>query len=172
MAKSVMDTHICRICENTEHNTTYEVREMMLGLRDMHTYFECANCGCLQIANVPENIQEVGITHLVPMYRINRRWKVVDFTTKEYGVHPDWGLDIYLWWMNVNFFHIDRVFAFNGFHQDAQMFILIFQKEIVEKFEENWKLIDLDLFEILGLNKESVPSDETLTSSEEATGGI
>jgi SAM-dependent methyltransferase len=53
-----MTTHICRICENTEHNTTYEVREMMLGLRDMHTYFECAECGCLQIANVPDNIQE------------------------------------------------------------------------------------------------------------------
>ncbi len=51
-------THICRICENTEHNTSYEVREMMLGLRDMHTYFECASCGCLQIANVPDNIQE------------------------------------------------------------------------------------------------------------------
>ncbi len=53
-----MTTHICRICENTEHNTSYEVREMMLGLRDMHTYFECAECGCLQIAAVPDNIQE------------------------------------------------------------------------------------------------------------------
>lgn len=48
----------CRICNNSEHNSSYEVREMMLGLRDMHTYFECANCGCLQIANVPENIQD------------------------------------------------------------------------------------------------------------------
>ena len=48
----------CRICDNTEHNTSYEVREMMLGLRDMHTYFECAECGCLQIANVPGNIQD------------------------------------------------------------------------------------------------------------------
>ena len=55
---ATMTTHICRICENTEHNTTYEVREMMLGLRDMHTYFECAECGCLQIASVPDNIQE------------------------------------------------------------------------------------------------------------------
>ncbi len=53
-----MTTNICRICENSDHNTTYEVREMMLGLRDMHTYFECAECGCLQIATVPDNIQE------------------------------------------------------------------------------------------------------------------
>ena len=48
----------CRICSNKENNTTYEAREMMLGLRDLHTYFQCGSCGCLQIANVPENIQE------------------------------------------------------------------------------------------------------------------
>ena len=47
----------CRICSNQENNTLYEAREMMLGLRDLHTYFECAECGCLQIANVPENLQ-------------------------------------------------------------------------------------------------------------------
>ena len=48
---------ICQICDNHEHNVAYEVREMMLGLRDTHTYFECAECGCLQIASVPDNIQ-------------------------------------------------------------------------------------------------------------------
>ena len=48
----------CRICLNNENNTTHEVREMMLGLRDMHTYFECSECGCLQIAEIPENIQD------------------------------------------------------------------------------------------------------------------
>jgi len=48
---------ICQICENHEHNVKYEVREMMLGLRDKHSYFECADCGCLQINSVPDNIQ-------------------------------------------------------------------------------------------------------------------
>jgi len=48
----------CRICDNKDRNTIYKVREMMLGLRDMHNYFECADCGCLQIVEVPENIQE------------------------------------------------------------------------------------------------------------------
>ena len=48
----------CRICSNKENNTPYEAREMMLGLRDLHTYFQCGACGCLQIENVPENIQE------------------------------------------------------------------------------------------------------------------
>ncbi len=50
-------TTICRICENSEHNIDYEVREMMLGLRTLHNYFECADCGCLQITEVPDNIQ-------------------------------------------------------------------------------------------------------------------
>ncbi|PID47485.1 MAG: methyltransferase type 12 [Proteobacteria bacterium] len=48
----------CRICSNQENNTTYEAREMMLGIRDLHTYFQCGQCGCLQIADIPENIQE------------------------------------------------------------------------------------------------------------------
>lgn len=48
----------CRICDNKDHNTIYKVKEMMLGLRDTHNYFECANCACLQIVEVPENIQE------------------------------------------------------------------------------------------------------------------
>ena len=48
----------CRICGNNENNTPYEVREMMLGLRDKHTYFECVDCGCLQLAKIPHNIQD------------------------------------------------------------------------------------------------------------------
>ncbi len=48
----------CRICDNKDRNTIYKVREMMLGLRDTHNYFECADCGCLQIVEVPENIQD------------------------------------------------------------------------------------------------------------------
>ena len=48
----------CRICDNRDRNTIYKVREMMLGIRDTHNYFECADCGCLQIAEVPENIQD------------------------------------------------------------------------------------------------------------------
>lgn len=48
----------CRICSNSENNKTHEAREMMLGMRDTHTYFECGSCGCLQIAKVPENIQD------------------------------------------------------------------------------------------------------------------
>ena len=48
----------CKICGNTDRNIIYKVREMMLGKRDTHNYFECSDCGCLQIVEVPENIQE------------------------------------------------------------------------------------------------------------------
>ena len=46
------------------------------------------------------------------------------------------------------------------------------KEEIIEKFDGYWTLLDLDLNEILGLTKGSVPSDEILSSSEESTGGI
>jgi len=51
-------TMVCRVCGNTDHNIHYDVKEMMLGLRSLHGYFECAECGCLQIETVPENIQD------------------------------------------------------------------------------------------------------------------
>jgi predicted SAM-dependent methyltransferase len=47
----------CRVCGNADGNVTYEVREMMFGLRDRFTYFQCANCLCLQIANFPEDMR-------------------------------------------------------------------------------------------------------------------
>lgn len=48
----------CRICHNADQNVIYNVKEMMLGIRDQHEYFECSDCGCLQIATVPENLPE------------------------------------------------------------------------------------------------------------------
>ena len=48
----------CRICGNSDHNTHYTAKEMMLGLRDEHDYFECAECACLQITKVPDNLPE------------------------------------------------------------------------------------------------------------------
>jgi len=47
---------ICRICSNDRNNTKYIGREMYFGFRDEFEYFQCAECGCLQIANFPENL--------------------------------------------------------------------------------------------------------------------
>jgi len=50
------DSMICRICSNSEANTSYRIREMMYGLGDEFTYFECSECGCLQIADIPDSM--------------------------------------------------------------------------------------------------------------------
>lgn len=50
--------NMCGICQNSSGNTTYVFREMMFGTRDEFDYFECANCGCLQIDKVPGNIAQ------------------------------------------------------------------------------------------------------------------
>lgn len=46
----------CRICRNQSGNRGYSVREMMIGTREAFGYFECRNCGCLQIGKYPSDI--------------------------------------------------------------------------------------------------------------------
>lgn len=48
----------CSICYNEKGNTAYTVREMMFGLKEPFTYFECATCGCLQISQLPEDMDK------------------------------------------------------------------------------------------------------------------
>ncbi len=46
----------CRICGSTGEHRTYIAKEMMLGLRDEHQYFQCVECNCLQITHIPSNL--------------------------------------------------------------------------------------------------------------------
>ncbi len=46
----------CRICFNTSNNTKIVLKEMMYGVKDEFDYFECASCGCIQIAEVPSDL--------------------------------------------------------------------------------------------------------------------
>ncbi len=48
----------CRVCEKTNENKTFHVKEMMYGTREMFLYFQCSNCECLQINEVPKNLHE------------------------------------------------------------------------------------------------------------------
>lgn len=48
----------CAICENEADNKTYVLKEMMFGFRDQFEYFQCAACCCLQIKNVPVNLDK------------------------------------------------------------------------------------------------------------------
>ncbi len=48
----------CHVCENTENNSAIKVKEMMFGYGDDFDYFECSNCGCLQITEIPPNLSK------------------------------------------------------------------------------------------------------------------
>lgn len=45
----------CRICFN-ETKISYNITEMMYGTGESFKYIKCHSCGCLQIAEIPENI--------------------------------------------------------------------------------------------------------------------
>ncbi len=53
-----MHTRTCRICGAELGGAPITAREMMLGRREAFEYFECARCGCVQIAEYPPNIAE------------------------------------------------------------------------------------------------------------------
>lgn len=46
----------CRICGNTENNRPTVGQEMMFGTRERYPYFQCAECGCLQIGEIPTDL--------------------------------------------------------------------------------------------------------------------
>ena len=48
----------CGICGNPESNRHFIAREMMIGRRILFNYFICGNCGCLQIQDPPNNLDE------------------------------------------------------------------------------------------------------------------
>ncbi len=50
------ETRRCRICDAADWHDTYLVREMMYGMDEQFTYFQCRECGCLQIGEVPEDL--------------------------------------------------------------------------------------------------------------------
>ncbi len=50
--------HVCRICGNKKNNIRFIAREMMFGFREEFYYFKCSNCGCLQITDIPQNLDK------------------------------------------------------------------------------------------------------------------
>src|SRR5262245_30781001 len=43
----------CEVCGHTAGNKALVAREMMFGWKDEFEYVECGACGCLQLSNVP-----------------------------------------------------------------------------------------------------------------------
>jgi SAM-dependent methyltransferase len=48
----------CRVCGSEGEHRLYVAKEMMLGVRDEHTYFQCSACECLQIERIPANLAD------------------------------------------------------------------------------------------------------------------
>jgi SAM-dependent methyltransferase len=48
----------CKICENETGNQTYLGREMQFGTREEFEYVKCNNCGCLQIKEIPTDLEK------------------------------------------------------------------------------------------------------------------
>ncbi len=56
----------CRICENQTGNKEYKIREMLFGTKEEFLYFECSRCGCLQIAEMPEDMEKYYPSNYAP----------------------------------------------------------------------------------------------------------
>ncbi len=48
----------CRICNNSDENKSFVAREMMFGTKKEFEYFECTTCKCVQIKNIPEDLEK------------------------------------------------------------------------------------------------------------------
>ncbi len=47
----------CKVC-GSGSGRVHMVREMMYGTQDEFPYFECADCGCISLARIPENLDQ------------------------------------------------------------------------------------------------------------------
>ncbi len=48
----------CKICGNEENNNTFTASEKMFGMRGAFDYLECGYCKCLQIIEIPDDIEK------------------------------------------------------------------------------------------------------------------
>src|SRR5262245_52545571 len=55
---------MCKICRHSDRNMIHSIREMMFGTRESFEYIECSRCGCIQIADIPDDISR----HYPPDY--------------------------------------------------------------------------------------------------------
>ena len=46
----------CRICGNSGNNSSFEAEEKMFGTREKFLYFECSECSCIQIEEIPSDL--------------------------------------------------------------------------------------------------------------------
>lgn len=77
-------TYQCRICGNTKDNKIYKVKEKMFDLKDEFIYYQCSECGCLQILDYPSDMTKYYPSNYYS-YALNKstaKTKIVDFFIK------------------------------------------------------------------------------------------
>ena len=47
----------CKVCGKTDENNCYDVREMFFGTKEVFAYFECSHCHCMQIMDIPDDME-------------------------------------------------------------------------------------------------------------------
>src|SRR5687767_3710530 len=48
--------HLCRICGAVSDTPPLSAREQMFGTGESFDYFQCSECGCLQIREIPDDL--------------------------------------------------------------------------------------------------------------------
>jgi hypothetical protein len=57
IARHIMNTNMqCRICGTEGNHPRFTAKEMMFGSKEEFEYFQCENCGCLQISEIPADL--------------------------------------------------------------------------------------------------------------------
>jgi len=73
----------CRICGNGQGNTSYNVREMMFGTREEFLYFQCAQCGCLQINEFPNDMARHYPAAYYSLAPISKKATIIEYLRKK-----------------------------------------------------------------------------------------
>jgi SAM-dependent methyltransferase len=74
----------CKICNNTEANRSHTAREMAFGLREPFTYLECAQCGCVQLVEIPA---DMGKYYPANYYSLQPHGKLKTFVRRRWATH-------------------------------------------------------------------------------------
>ena len=74
----------CRICRRRDDHPRFDTREMMFGFRDSFTYFECTECGCVQIERIPDDL---GKYYPNRYYSFQKSTRIAAFLKKQRARH-------------------------------------------------------------------------------------
>ena len=105
-------SQVCKICNNTINNTSYKVSEMMIGLREEFNYFQCSNCECLQILDVPNNMDKYYPSNY---YSFNQKLLIKNTKLKRWVAYHRATYALFnkgIFGMLLNYLHPNPIFRF------------------------------------------------------------